>query len=114
MAAAFFYQRLGGFNDIELGTADLPGLHVAGRAHAGFSTDPAVHDPQDYGAARALGARLRGRGSAGVAYRSVRHPGGECVGLFSPRGASACVHAAYLLYAWDGARFADVYERVAE
>jgi hypothetical protein len=44
MAAAFFYQRLGGFNDIELGTADLPGLHVAGRAHAGFSTDPAVHD----------------------------------------------------------------------
>ena len=52
-------------------------------------------------------------GSAGVAYRSVRHEGGQCVGLFRPRGASRCVHAAYLLYAWDGQQFADVYERVS-
>ena len=71
----------------------------------------AVHDPDDYGAARALGARLHAAGSAGVVYRSVRHAGGQCVGLFKPRGASRCVHAAYLLYAWDGTRFTDVYEK---
>jgi RES domain-containing protein len=76
------------------------------------AADPAVHDPQDYAAARALGARLRGQGSGGVVYRSVRHAGGQCVALFSPRGASACLHAAYLLYAWDGERFSDVYEKV--
>lgn len=71
------------------------------------------HDPADYTAARALGARLRGAGSAGVAYRSVRHAGGQCAGLFRPRGASRCVHAAILLYAWDGARFGDIYEKLA-
>jgi hypothetical protein len=76
----------------------------------------AVLDPDDYGAARALGARLRAAGSAGVVYPSVRQtraPRGQCVGLFSPQGASRCVHAAILLYAWDGQRFTDVYEKTA-
>lgn len=71
------------------------------------------HQADDYGAARALGARLRAAGSAGVAYRSVRREGGHCVGLFRPRGASHCVHAAILLYAWDGRGFSDVYEKLA-
>lgn len=71
----------------------------------------AIHDPDDYGAAQALGRRLRAAGSAGVAYRSVRHERGQCVGLFKPRGASRCMHAAYLLYAWDGQHFTDVYEK---
>lgn len=71
----------------------------------------AVHDATDYGAARALGQALRASGSAGVAYRSVRRPGGQCVGLFRPRGASRCLHAAVLLYAWDGQRFNDIYEK---
>ncbi len=71
----------------------------------------AVHDPADYTAARTLGHALHGAGSAGVAYRSVRRPGGHCVGLFRPRGASRCLHAAVLLYAWDGERFTDVFEK---
>jgi hypothetical protein len=74
---------------------------------------PAVYDPDDYAPAQALGRRLRAAGSAGVAYRSVRHERGQCVGLFRPRGASRCLHAAYLLYAWDGERFSDVYEKTA-
>lgn len=73
----------------------------------------AVYDPADYGAARALGARLRGAGSDGVVYRSVRQPRGQCAGLFRPRAASACLHAAYLLYAWDGRGFTDIYEKTA-
>jgi hypothetical protein len=73
--------------------------------------DAAVHDPDDYGVAQALGARLHAAGSAGVIYRSVRHAGGQCVGLFRPRAASACLHAAYLLYAWDGEHFTDIYEK---
>jgi RES domain len=77
---------------------------------AGVVAD-AVYDPNDYGAARALGRRLYEAGSAGVGYRSVRHARGQCVGLFKPRGASRCLHAAYLLYAWDGERFTDVYEK---
>ncbi len=72
----------------------------------------AVYAADDYSAARSLGASLRQAGSAGVVYRSVRHEGGECVGLFKPKGASQCLHAAYLLYVWDGQRFTDVFEKI--
>ena len=77
------------------------------------SVPAAVYDLDDYGAAQVLGARLHAAGAAGVVYRSVRHERGHCVGLFKPRGASACLHAAYLLYAWDGQRFTDVYEKTS-
>lgn len=73
----------------------------------------AEHAAGDYAAARALGAGLRAAGADGVVYRSVRHPGGQCAALFRPRGAARCVHAAILLYAWDGRAFSDIYERVA-
>ena len=75
------------------------------------NVEAAVYDRVDYAAPQALGRRLHAGGSAGVAYRSVRHERGQCVGLFKPGGASACLHAAYLLYAWDGERFTDVYEK---
>jgi hypothetical protein len=71
----------------------------------------AVYDADDYTASRALGHALQAAGSAGVAYRSVRHAGGQCAGLFRPRGAKHCLHAAHLLYAWDGGRFADIFEK---
>ncbi len=87
-------------------------LHDLRRAgEIGAARHAALHHPDDYAAPRALGERLRAAGSLGVAYGSVRHAGGQCVGLFSPRGASRCVHAAILLYAWDGERFSDVYEK---
>ena len=91
--------------------ARLHDLRPLGQAPG--SAEAALYDPDDYAAAQALGARLHAAGSAGVAYRSVRQPRGQCVGLFRPRGASHCVHAAYLLYAWDGQRFTDVYEKTA-
>ena len=73
----------------------------------------ALHDPDRYAASRTVGAALRAGGSAGVVYRSVRDaPRGECVGLFKPRAASGCVHAAHLLYAWDGKVFTDTYARL--
>lgn len=71
----------------------------------------AVYDPQSYDASRLLARRLRDSGSAGVVYLSVRRERGQCVGLFTPRGARGCHHAAYLLYAWNGTRFTDVYEK---
>jgi hypothetical protein len=92
--------------------------HVAidGRLHdlrEAKSMYEAVHDPDSYAVARTLGSALRSAGSTGVAYRSVRRAGGQCAGLFKPRGASQCVQAAVLLYAWDGTSFHDVYERVS-
>lgn len=61
-------------------------------------------DPDDYAASQELGARLRGAGSDGLVYPSVRCDGGECVGLFHPDCASKPVQARHLDYYWDGAR----------
>jgi hypothetical protein len=74
------------------------------------SSDP-VLAADDYAQSQALGARLRGAGSDGVVYPSVRRPGGACVGLFHPDGASNPVQGRHLDYHWDGARV-DLYRDV--
>nr|WP_047580318.1 RES family NAD+ phosphorylase [Methylobacterium sp. ZNC0032] len=63
-----------------------------------------VLDPLDYAASQALGIGLRAIGSAGIAYPSVRCPGGECAGLFYPDGASHPVQGRHLDYHWNGER----------
>jgi hypothetical protein len=77
------------------------------------SVPAAAIDREDDSASRALGAPLHAAGPEGVVYPSVRQPRGQCAGLFTPRRASRCVHAAVLLYAWDGVRFTDVNEKTA-
>jgi len=70
----------------------------------------AEHDPGNYAKSRKLGARLRGEGSNGVAYDSVRCRGGECAALFHPDLASPCVQGKHLMYRWNGERIAQVLE----
>ena len=65
--------------------------------------DP-VLDPDSYVASQALARALRGSGSGGIAYPSVRHPGGKCVALFYPDCASNPLQGRHLDYHWDGAR----------
>jgi hypothetical protein len=61
-------------------------------------------DPDNYVASQALARALRGSGSDGIAYPSVRHPGGECVALFYPDCASNTLQGRHVDYHWDGAR----------
>ena len=61
-------------------------------------------DPDSYAASQALARALKGAGSDGIAYPSVRHPGGECAALFFPDCASNPVQGRHLDYHWDGAR----------
>jgi hypothetical protein len=95
-------------------TAQTPGwssqfreivLDVRGALHdlRGAAAD-AVLVPDDYAAGQALGAQLRAGGSDGVIYPSVRHAGGQCVGLFYPDLASSAVQGRHLDYHWDGTR----------
>ncbi|MFC4256318.1 RES domain-containing protein [Altererythrobacter xixiisoli] len=63
--------------------------------------DPLLH-PDDYTPAQDLARRLRRDGSDGIAYPSVRHEGGQCVGLFYPDGASGPIQARHLDYHWNG------------
>src|SRR6185312_2741947 len=70
----------------------------------------AEHDPDNYMVSRKLGAKLRGEGSNGIAYDSVRCKGGECAALFYPDSASPCVQGKHLIYRWDGEKIAQVLE----
>jgi hypothetical protein len=70
-----------------------------------------VLDPDDYGPSQALGRRLRAVQSWGIRYPSVRHAGGECVGIFRPRALRHAKAAAHLALHWDGTRITHWYEK---
>ena len=61
-----------------------------------------VYDPDHYGPAQALGAKLRGMQSWGVAFDSVRDAGGECVGIFRPLALAPTVQGQHVTLQWNG------------
>lgn len=61
-----------------------------------------LHDPNDYTATQTLGRTLRASGANGVLYRSVRSPGGECVGIFWPDLIPAPTQGDHFDYHWNG------------
>lgn len=72
---------------------------------------PRIYDPDDYGSSQRLARRLQGARSWGVAFDSVRRAGGRCVAVFRPRALADCRQAEHLIYAWDGTRIAEVFEK---
>jgi hypothetical protein len=70
-----------------------------------------IYDPSSYTASQALAIEIRNSGSSGVAYDSVRKPGGECVAIFKPRVLSNCRQERHLTYVWDGSSISTVYEK---
>lgn len=72
-----------------------------------------IHDPDTYRASQTLALTLRADGSDGIAYDSVRHPGGECAAIFRPRLLSNCRQERHLCYVWDGTAISAVYEKRA-
>lgn len=70
-----------------------------------------IYDSDSYAAGQALGRRLRAMNSYGIAYDSVRRPGGECIGIFRPPALKDCVEGAHYCYVWDGAKITTVYEK---
>ncbi len=64
-----------------------------------------LHHPEDYTLSQAFGAAQRQRDEYGILYRSVRHPGGECVALLRPSALTPPAEQGghYRLF-WDGQR----------
>ncbi|MGI8991939.1 MAG: RES family NAD+ phosphorylase [Bryobacteraceae bacterium] len=60
------------------------------------------HDPASYAASQGLGRRLLDEGANGITYRSVRHPGGECLSAFWPKLIENVRIAAHFEYRWEG------------
>ena len=74
------------------------------------SLDPGVLSPVDYLPGQALGRAVRTTGAPGIAYPSVRDPGGECLAAFRTTVLRDCHHAAYLEYNWNGSAVDMVFE----
>ena len=64
----------------------------------------AVLDPDSYMASQAYAVRLRAAGANGVAFPSVRHAGGQCIGAFRPPVVGLPHQERHLKYRWDGER----------
>jgi hypothetical protein len=62
----------------------------------------ALHDPDSYEAAQAFGRELFAAGANGIIYRSVRHPGGQCLACFRPALVQNVRQAAHFEYRWEG------------
>ncbi len=64
----------------------------------------AVLDPVSYVASRAYAQQIRAAGASGVAYPSVRHSSGHCLGAFRPRAVGIPRQERHLKYRWNGDR----------
>ena len=97
--------------DMRVYLVDLTGhLHdLRGRK----SACPLVYREDSYQVSQSLARELRGGGSDGLVYDSVRNEGGECAGVFRPRLLSSCRQERHLCYVWDGREIADIYEKRA-
>jgi len=91
--------------------ADLHDLVESGIAANESTRFASALDADDYGASQSLGRRLRAADSWGIRYPSVRHAGGECVGILRPRALRHAKAAAHLALHWDGARITHWYEK---
>ncbi len=70
-----------------------------------------LYNADDYGASQRFATLMRGRGSIGIVYNSVRRAEGQCAAIFTPRALSKCRQGAHLTYVWDGARITSGYEK---
>jgi RES domain-containing protein len=68
-------------------------------------------DPDDYGPPQAFGRALRATASWGVLFPSVRHEGGQCVGVFRPKALRNARSGAHIALHWDGQRITQWYEK---
>jgi len=64
----------------------------------------AILDPNSYAVSQTYANELRATGANGVAYPSVRHAGGQCIGVFRPRAVSIPHQERHLKYRWNGER----------
>lgn len=60
------------------------------------------HNPNSYKASQKLASELFDQGSNGILYRSVRHPGGECLACFRPKLVQNVRAMHHFEYRWEG------------
>jgi len=94
--------EVGGYEtrmQLRLYLADFSGRFHDVRTMRGGSS---FHDPNEYIASQRLGRSLLDVGSSGIVYRSVRHPGGECLACFRPRLVKNVRVGGHYEFRWEG------------
>jgi hypothetical protein len=71
----------------------------------------AIYDTESYQASQNLARQLKLANSDGVLYWSVRHTGGQNVGVFRPPVLANCTQERHLEFMWDGAAISTVFEK---
>lgn len=100
-----------------LAATNTPALDVTMRSYVGEVALPMVdvrsgfdelHQPDTYAPSQAFARELKATGKNGIAYRSVRDPGGECIAALRPKAVTVPVQGAHYVYRWDGTRIYEV------
>jgi hypothetical protein len=73
-----------------------------------------ILDPESYVASQAYAKEVRATGANGVAYPSVRHEGGQCIGAFRPRAVGIPHQERHLKYHWNGVRIDRYFDYVRD
>ena len=73
-----------------------------------------ILDPGSYVASQAYAKEVRAAGANGVAYPSVRHEGGQCIGAFRPRAVGIPHQERHLKYHWNGERIDRYFDYVRD
>ena len=70
--------------------------------------DP-LYAPDNYTSSRTLGEKVREEGKySGIKYNSVRHEGGTCYALFTPKEITNIIQTKHYEMIWDGSKISSV------
>ncbi|MEE9339949.1 MAG: RES family NAD+ phosphorylase [Methylococcaceae bacterium] len=89
-------------SNISVNLDDIRGMKTSFPEIYASSTD-------EYNHPQAFAKKLRGSGSNGIVYDSVRHKIGECVAIFKPIVLSPVKQGKHYCYVWDGSKITDMY-----
>lgn len=72
---------------------------------------PTVYDKDSYADSQRLALHLRNAGSNGLVFDSVRHTGGECVGIFRANIPHPVTQGSHYCFQWDGRSIYNTYKK---
>jgi hypothetical protein len=67
-------------------------------------------DSDSYTLCQSFSRKMKKVDSAGLYYKSIRHPGGECIAAFKPTAIGPVRQGKHYLYMWDGNSISTVLE----